>query len=91
MPDALEQALHDRERNGWLIVHTDCGWQYVALRYTSRLADAGAAPPVGTAGDASDNALADSMIGRYNAEVTHHRRPWRGFDDVEFATLEWGA
>ena len=89
--DALEQALHDRELEGRLIVHTDRGSQYVAMRYTTRLADAGAAPSVGSAGDAYDNALAESIIGLYKTEVIHRRGPWRGFDDVEFATLEWVA
>jgi putative transposase len=89
--DALEQALHDRELDGRLIVHTDRGSQYVAMRYTTRLADAGAAPSVGSAGDAYDNALAESIIGLYKTEVIHRRGPWRGFDDVEFATLEWVA
>lgn len=89
--DALEQALHDRELDGRLIVHTDRGSQYVAMRYTTRLADAGAAPSVGSAGDAYDNALAESIIGLYKTEVIHRRGPWRSFDDVEFATLEWVA
>ena len=89
--DALAQALHDRELEGRLIVHTDRGSQYVAMRYTSRLADAGAAPSVGSAGDAYDNALAESIIGRYKTEVIHRRGPWKGFDDVEYATLEWVA
>lgn len=89
--DALEQALHDRELDGRLVVHTDRGSQYVAMRYTNRLADAGAAPSVGSAGDAYDNALAESIIGLYKTEVIHRRGPWRSFDDVEFATLEWVA
>ncbi len=89
--DALEQALHDRELDGRLVVHSDRGSQYVAMRYTSRLADAGAAPSVGSAGDAYDNALAESIIGLYKTEVIHRRGPWKGFDDVEYATLEWVA
>lgn len=89
--DALEQALHDRELDGQLVVHSDRGSQYVAMRYTERLADAGAAPSVGSAGDAYDNALAESVIGLFKTEVIHHAGPWRGFDDVEFATLEWVA
>ena len=89
--DALEQALHDRELDGRLIVHSDRGSQYVAMRYTTRLADAGAAPSVGSAGDAYDNALAESIIGLYKTEVIHRRGPWRGFEDVEYATLEWVA
>lgn len=89
--DALEQALHDRELDGRLVVHSDRGSQYVAMRYTERLAAAGAAPSVGSVGDAYDNALAESVIGLFKAEVIHRRGPWRGFDDVEYATLEWVA
>jgi len=89
--DALDQALHDRELDGRLVVHSDRGSQYVAMRYTNRLADAGAAPSVGSAGDAYDNALAESIIGLYKTEVIHRRGPWKGFDDVEYATLEWVA
>jgi putative transposase len=89
--DALEQALHDRELDGRLVVHSDRGSQYVAMRYTNRLADAGAAPSVGSAGDAYDNALAESIIGLFKTEVIHRRGPWKSFDDVEFATLEWVA
>ena len=89
--DALEQALYDREVDGRLVVHSDRGSQYVAMRYTERLAAAGAAPSVGSAGAAYDNALAESVIGLFKAEVIHRRGPWRGFDDVEYATLEWVA
>lgn len=89
--DALEQALHDRESEGQLVVHSDRGSQYVAMRYTDRLAEAGAAPSVGSVGDAYDNALAESVIGLFKTEVIHRRGPWRGFDDVEYATLEWVA
>ena len=88
---ALEQALHDRELDGRLVVHSDRGSQYVAMRYTERLADAGAAPSVGSVGDAYDNALAESVIGLFKTEVIYRRSPWRGFDDVEYATLEWVA
>jgi transposase InsO family protein len=89
--DALEQALHDRALDGRLVVHSDRGSQDVAMRYTSRLADAGAAPSVGSAGDAYDNALAASIIGWYKTEGIHRRGPWKGFDDVEYATLAWVA
>lgn len=89
--DALEQALHDRELDGRLVVHSDRGSQYVAMRYTERLADVGAAPSVGSAGDAYDNALAETVIGLYKTEVIRHAGPWRSFDDVEYATLEWVA
>jgi putative transposase len=89
--DALEQALHDRELDGRLVVYSDRGSQYVAMRYTNHLADAGAAPSVGSAGDAYHNALAESIIGSYKTAVIHRRGPWRGFEDVEYATLEWVA
>jgi transposase InsO family protein len=89
--DALEQALHDRALDGRLVVHTDQGSQYLAMRYTARLADVGAAPSVGSVGDAYDNALAETVIGLYKAEVIHRRGPWRSFEDVEYATLEWVA
>jgi len=89
--DALEQALHDRETDGRLVHHSDRGSQYVGMRYTERLAAAGVAPSVGSVGDAYDNALAESVIGLFKTEVIHRRGPWRGFDDVEYATLEWVA
>ena len=89
--DALEQALYDRELDGRLVVHSDRGTQYVAMRYTERLAAAGAAPSVGSVGDAYDNALAESVIGLFKTELIHRAGPWRGFDDVEYATLEWVA
>jgi transposase InsO family protein len=89
--DALEQALHDRETDGELIHHSDRGVQYLSMRYSERLADAGIAPSVGSRGDSYDNALAESVIGLYKAEVIHRDGPWRGFDDVEYATLEWVA
>ncbi|GJG89435.1 transposase [Gemmatimonadetes bacterium T265] len=89
--DALEQALHDRETDAGLVHHSDRGAQYVSMRYSERLAAAGIAPSVGSAGDAFDNALAESVIGLFKTEVIHRRGPWRGFDDVEYATLEWVA
>lgn len=89
--DALEQALHDRETDAGLVCHSDRGSQYVSMRYTERLAAAGAAPSVGSVGDAYDNALAESVIGLFKAEVIHRRGPWRGVEDVEYATLEWVA
>ena len=63
--------------------------QYVSTRYTERLAEAGIEPSVGSRGDSYDNALAESIIGLYKTEVTRRRGPWRGPEDVEFATLEW--
>src|SRR5262245_18386678 len=89
--DALEQALHDRRplHRGGLVHHSDRGSQYVSIKYTERLADAGIEPSVGSVGDSYDNALAETLNGLYNAEVIHRRGPWRSFEAVEFATLEW--
>jgi putative transposase len=89
--DALEQALHDRWplHHGRLVHHSDRGSQYVSIRYTERLADAGIEPSVGSVGDSYDNALAETINGLYKAEVIHRRGPWRSFEAVEFATLEW--
>jgi len=89
--DALEQALHDRATDAGLVHHSDRGVQYLSMRYTERLAEAGIAPSVGSRGDSYDNALAESVIGLYKTEVIHPGGPWRGFDDVEYATLEWVA
>jgi transposase InsO family protein len=89
--DALEQALHERRpphRTG-LVHHSDRGSQYVSIRYTERLAEAGIEPSVGSVGDSYDNALAETINGLYKAEVIHRRRPWRSFEAVEFATLTW--
>jgi transposase InsO family protein len=89
--DALEQALHDRRpiHRGGLVHHSDRGSQYVAIKYTERLAEAGIEPSVGSVGDSYDNALAETINGLYKAEVIHRRGPWRSFEAVEFATLEW--
>ncbi len=89
--DALEQALYDRETDGDLIHHSDRGRQYLAIRYTERLAEAGIESSVGSRGDSYDNALAETVIGLYKTELIHHEGPWRGLDDVEYATLEWVA
>jgi transposase InsO family protein len=89
--DALEQALHDRATDAGLVHHSDRGTQYLSMRYTERLADAGIAPSIGSRGDAYDNALAETVIGLYKTEVIHRDGPWRGFEDVEYATLEWVA
>ena len=87
--DALEQALHDRRpTQGGLIHHSDRGVQYVSIRYTERLAEAGIEPSVGSVGDSYDNALAETINGLYKAEVIH-RRSWRTLQDVELATLAW--
>jgi transposase InsO family protein len=88
--DALEQALHQRRPfTGGLVCHSDRGSQYVSIRYTERLAEAGIEPSVGSVGDSYDNALAETVIGLFKAEVIHRRGPWRNFEAVEFASLEW--
>jgi transposase InsO family protein len=89
--DALEQAIYDRcgVDTSDLIHHSDRGTQYVSMRYTERLAEAQIAPSVGSRGDSYDNALAESVIGLFKTEVIHRQGPWRGFEDVEFATLSW--
>jgi putative transposase len=89
--DALEQALHDRQpvHRGGLVHHSDRGSQYVSIKYTERLAEAGIEPSVGSVGDSYDNALAETINGLYKAEVIRRRGPWRSFEAVEFATLEW--
>jgi transposase InsO family protein len=89
--DALEQALADRRpiQGGGLVHHSDRGVQYVSIRYTERLAEAGIEPSVGSVGDSYDNALAESINGLYKTEVIRRRGPWRSLEAVEFATLEW--
>jgi transposase InsO family protein len=89
--DALEQALHERRpvSGGGLVHHSDRGVQYVSIKYTQRLAEAGVEPSVGSVGDSYDNALAETINGLYKAEVIHRRGPWRTFEAVELATLEW--
>lgn len=89
--DALEQAICEREqeRDERLVHHSDRGVQYLSIRYTERLAEAGIEPSVGSKGDSYDNALAETIIGLFKTEVIHRQGPWRGFEDVEFATLNW--
>jgi putative transposase len=89
--DALEQALADRRpvQGGGLVHHSDRGVQYVSIRYTERLVEAGIEPSVGSVGDSYDNALAESINGLYKTEVIRRRGPWRSLETVEFATLEW--
>lgn len=89
--DALEQALYDRQpqQTGGLVHHSDRGSQYVSIRYTERLAEAGIEPSVGSRGDSYDNALAETINGLYKAEVIHRRGPWKTKASVELATLEW--
>ena len=87
--DALEKALHARPQHHGVVHHSDRGTQYLCLRYTDRLLQAGIEPSVGSAGDSYDNALAESIIGLFKTEVIRRRGPWRGLEDVEFATLQW--
>ena len=87
--DALDQALHARRPNERLVHHSDRGAQYLAIRYTERLADAGIEASVGSRGDSYDNALAESVIGLFKTEVIRPQGPWRTLDDVEYATLDW--
>jgi len=89
--DALEMALWRRRVKGphGLVHHSDRGTQYLAIRYSERLAAAGVAASVGSRGDSYDNALAESFHGLYKTELIRHRGPWRGLDDVEHATLEY--
>ena len=87
--DALEMALWGRREVKGLVHHSDRGGQYLAIRYTERLAEAGAVTSVGSRGDSYDNALAESFHGLYKAELIRKDGPWRGLDDVEFATLNY--
>ena len=88
--DALEQAIHQRRpAQNQLVHHSDRGSQYLSIKYTERLAEAKIAPSVGSVGDSYDNALAETINGLFKAEVIHRRGPWRSFDAVEYATLEW--
>jgi transposase InsO family protein len=89
--DALEQAIYDRCGDGVtsLVHHSDRGTQYLSMRYTERLTEAGIAPSVGSRGDSYDNALAESVIGLFKTEVIQRKGPWRHVEAVEFATLRW--
>ncbi len=88
--DALEQALYERQpAQGELVHHSDRGVQYVSIRYTERLSEAGINPSVGSVGDSYDNALAETINGLYKAEVIHRLGPWRTIQAVEMATLTW--
>jgi transposase InsO family protein len=91
--DALEQALYARKpgSSGPLVHHSDRGVQYVSIRYTQRLSEAGIEPSVGSKGDSYDNALAETINGLYKAELIHRRAPWKSREAVELATLEWVA
>ena len=89
--DALEQALYARrpDRSGKLTHHSDRGSQYVSIRYTERLAEAGIEPSVGSVGDAYDNALAETINGLYKTEVIRRRSSWKTMEEVEMQTLKW--
>ena len=88
--DALEQALHNRQPDrGSLTHHSDRGSQYVSIRYTERLSEAGIEPSVGSRGDSYDNALAETINGLYKTELIHRRAPWKSRESVELATLQW--
>jgi putative transposase len=88
--DALEMAIWRRQAHlDGLVHHSDRGSQYLSIRYTERLAEAGAVTSVGSRGDSYDNALAETIIGLYKTELIRRRGPWKGLDEVEYATLEW--
>ena len=88
--DALEMAIWRRQAQlDGLVHHSDRGSQYLSIRYTERLAEAGVVTSVGSRGDSYDNALAETIIGLYKTELVRRRGPWRGIDDLEYATLEW--
>ena len=89
--DALEQAIYARRGAALTgrVHHRDAGSQYLSMRYTDRLVDAGIAPSGGSQGDASDNALAESVIGLYKTEVIRRKGPWRTLEAVAFATVTW--
>ena len=88
--DALEMAIWRRQAQlEGLVHHSDRGSQYLSIRYTERLAEAGAVTSVGSRGDSFDNALAETIIGLYKTELVRRRGPWKGIDDLEYATLEW--
>ena len=90
--DALEQALYARQPDrDSLIHHSDRGSQYLSIRYTERLDEAGISPSVGSKGDSYDNALAETINGLYKTELIHHRGPWKTREAVELATLTWVA
>ena len=87
--DALEQAIQQRRPGSGLIHHSDRGVQYLAIKYTERLADVGVSASVGSVGDSYDNAMAETVIGLFKTEVIRARGPWRNLDSVEYAVLEW--
>mgnify|MGYP001821308759 FL=1 len=87
--DALEQAVWARGGVQGVIHHSDRGGQYLSIRYSERLSEAGMESSVGSKGDSYDNAMAETINGLYKTELIHKRGPWRTVDEVEYATLEW--
>jgi putative transposase len=91
--DALEMAVWNRQRDGHnldgLVHHSDRGVQYLSIRYSERLADNAIVASVGSKGDSFDNAMAESFNGLYKWELIYRQGPWRGLDDVEFATMTY--
>jgi len=89
--DALEQALYERQpdESDGLIHHSDRGSQYISIRYSERLAEAGIEPSVGSRGDSYDNALAETINGLYKTELIHRCGPWKTKEALELATLKW--
>jgi len=83
--------MRQPERDSQLIHHSDRGSQYVSIRYSERLAEAGTEPSVGSKGDSYDNALAETIDVLYKAELIHRRGPWETQEAVELGTLEWVA
>jgi putative transposase len=92
--DSIEQAIWTRQRQGVfdlkdVVHHTDRGYQYMSIRFTERLAEAGIQPSVGAVGSSYDNALAETINGLYKTELIKPRKPWRSVEEVEYATAEW--
>lgn len=89
--DALNQAICQRvpSQAENLIHHSDRGSQYLSIKYTERLAEAGIDPSVGSVGDSYDNAMAESVIGLYKTEVINHLGPWKSRAQLEWETLKW--
>ncbi len=89
VPDALNQAICQRQPGAGLVHHSDRGSQYLSIRYTERLAEAGIDPSVGSVGDTYDNALAESTIGLFKTEIIDFMGPWKSGGQVEWETLKW--
>jgi putative transposase len=87
--DALEQAIWARGKPNGVIHHSGRGSQYLSITYSNRLSEAAFKPSVGSTGDSYDNAMAESVIGLYKTELINRRGPWKTFEEVEYATLNW--